>query len=111
MRWKQKNGSDAVKGPGTIQGLSLDPAPGVAEGLDLIPSARYDLILSAGLDPSEMSALKRHSRRVDFVRKWFPCKFCMIFAFWNPIFGFFYPPADQSPKNGLHRKSLYQAKL
>ena len=43
MRWEQKNGSDAVKGPGMIQGLSLDPAPGVAEGLDLI--------LSAGLDP------------------------------------------------------------
>lgn len=37
----------------------------------------------------KMSALKRHPRRVDFVRKWFPCKFCMIFAFWNPIFGFF----------------------
>lgn len=59
----------------------------------------------------KMSALKRHPRRVDFVRKWFPCKFCMIFAFWNPIFGFFYPPADPSPKNGLHRKSLFQAKL
>lgn len=51
MRWKQKNGSDAVKGPGMIQGLSLDLAPGVAEGLDLIPSAWYDLTLSAGLDP------------------------------------------------------------
>lgn len=58
MRWKQKNGSDAVKGPGMIQGLSLDPAPGVAEGLNLIPSARYYLILSAGLDPSKCPLLK-----------------------------------------------------